>query len=458
MANEINANFSVDEVRDLSNEELGALLRGSGLDIRQLAKEAMALKKMKESADPEAEETKPAKKESPFELTLAKYPDFAITKRTPKTEQLLVVMPSCGGYYIKTTKNGAESIDELTRESYSKFSAGMEPIKMPEDFWLETVNPGVAFYDALERLTKKMGAVDAIKNHCFPKSIFRNMVTDKHYTGLVRFVTMYNEIPVLVKDFHLKYPNLGFWNENRYKEPWMFLRKMQEVFGIENTRDFIESIQDSLVDFDAIDSYQFSDEEWLERFFAVPMKYVSFKDYVLYSAYTMGYGDIMSTFFHELKDAWDMEIALYGKIKEKYPENLPTYHQQLSFKARLKKKEIDDAKMTHRAIELEYYNMNLLGFTFSVPQSGADMLDEAGQQANCLAGYIDKYANGETDIVFMRKKDTPETSYVTIEVKGGKIAQAYYARNKILSAADREVVDKWFAAVQKRLEKNEQIA
>jgi hypothetical protein len=309
---------NVNEVteQELSNEELGALLKEAGLDIRQLAMEARALKKLKEETKEKEDVPKKEKKENPFELTLVNYPDFAITKKTPRTTVLLVIMPSCDGYFIKTTKNGEESTEELTRENYAKFSSGMEPIKMPEDFWLNEVKPGVGFYDALKALTEKKPVVDAIKNHCFPKKLFGS--TESYWEQpLKEFIEMYENIPVLVKEFSMKYPDMVFW---KVKNAYLFLQKMQKVFGLENTRDFIESIQESLVDFKSPSGYKanaFTMETSVEELFGVPMKYDSFKEYVLYAAYSMGYGDDISKFLNELTDTWSLQKDLYGKIKDK---------------------------------------------------------------------------------------------------------------------------------------------
>ena len=120
-----------------------------GLDIKDLAKIAKAL----QSASTEKPE-KVVKNVAPsitkWELALCNYPDFAIKRTTAKTEQLLVVMPSCGGYYIKYNKNGQEVSEPLTEESYVKFTSGMPDIKLEDDMWVKTIITGKKFYDNLK--------------------------------------------------------------------------------------------------------------------------------------------------------------------------------------------------------------------------------------------------------------------------------------------------------------------
>ena len=84
------------------------------------------------------------------------------------------------------------------------------------------------------------------------------------------------------------------------------------------------------------------------------------------------------------------------------------------------------------------------GYLFISPKSAEDMRDEASQQSNCLATYIDRVANGERHIIFMRKEDEPEKSLVTIEIfPNGEVGQVKAARNKNPDVKYMEVVRKW---------------
>ena len=62
---------------------------------------------------------------------------------------------------------------------------------------------------------------------------------------------------------------------------------------------------------------------------------------------------------------------------------------------------------------------------------------------NCVASYIDKVLERRCDILFMRYKDSPCRSLVTIEVANGKIVQALQKFNDPLTAEQADVVEKW---------------
>lgn len=53
------------------------------------------------------------------------------------------------------------------------------------------------------------------------------------------------------------------------------------------------------------------------------------------------------------------------------------------------------------------------------PNSTQDIKDESVSQNNCVASYIDKVIDGECHILFLRKKDNPSQSLITIEIRNG---------------------------------------
>ena len=93
----------------------------------------------------------------------------------------------------------------------------------------------------------------------------------------------------------------------------------------------------------------------------------------------------------------------------------------------------------------EYYKDNL---TFSygnyivvLPKNTQDLVTEGNNMHHCVGSYVDKVADGETLIVFVRHKDTPNKCYITAEISplSGKIGQYYLAYDyKINKPEDRE--------------------
>ena len=97
------------------------------------------------------------------------------------------------------------------------------------------------------------------------------------------------------------------------------------------------------------------------------------------------------------------------------------------------------------------YEGNHMGYTFIAPKTKQDFLDEATMQCNCLAGYIEKFTEGNCLILFMRKKAAQEVSYITIELVNNSVVQAKLARNKAPSQYDIGVIEDWVEKCNKKM-------
>ena len=75
-----------------------------------------------------------------------------------------------------------------------------------------------------------------------------------------------------------------------------------------------------------------------------------------------------------------------------------------------------------------------------VPTCSDDFKDEGEQQSNCVyTMYLEKVLRGDTNVIFIRKKDNPNKSYITCEVQNnGWINQYYYAHNRYVPTSDIE--------------------
>ena len=80
------------------------------------------------------------------------------------------------------------------------------------------------------------------------------------------------------------------------------------------------------------------------------------------------------------------------------------------------------------------------------PQNIEDLFQEGRNNHNCVGSYCDRYANGSSNIGFIRKIDNPDQSYITIEVNSDftKVNQAFYSSNRdITSIRDIKFIESW---------------
>lgn len=73
-----------------------------------------------------------------------------------------------------------------------------------------------------------------------------------------------------------------------------------------------------------------------------------------------------------------------------------------------------------------------------IPENSLEIIDEGQQQRNCVGSYVRSVAEGRSTIFFVRKKESPEKSLVTVEYAHGHMTQCYYAGNRYVNRDSRE--------------------
>lgn len=135
----------------------------------------------------------------------------------------------------------------------------------------------------------------------------------------------------------------------------------------------------------------------------------------------------MAFLIRELCDYADMMRQLSNKY-DKYPRHFLTTHKIACRNYDRMKKE---------------YECSFGEYVFIYPKSTQDIKDEAACQSNCVSSYIDKVIDGYCHILFLRKKNSPKESLVTIEVRNDQIVQAKRRFNDDVTEEQKEVIDKF---------------
>ena len=154
--------------------------------------------------------------------------------------------------------------------------------------------------------------------------------------------------------------------------------------------------------------------------------------------------------FEALDDMRDLIGELYDYVKmmdtiskkyDKYPRHFLTTHQIASRNYNRLKREFPEELFKQR-INKEY-ECTYKDYVFIYPDCVQDIKTEAASQNNCVASYIDRVIDGSCHILFLRKKDHPKDSLVTIEVVNNKIVQAKRRFNYPVTQEDQEAIDYW---------------
>lgn len=147
-----------------------------------------------------------------------------------------------------------------------------------------------------------------------------------------------------------------------------------------------------------------------------------------YYAYYLGRGVYdffegnISSAFRYIRDF----LELCKKMDVKPPKE-DFFRSYINFKReyQMRKKEIDAAAIVRNyADKREALTFESEDFMVVIPQTSDDFKAEADAQHNCVFSmYLNRVINGETHVVFIRRKDNPTQSLITCEVRNGEIWQ-----------------------------------
>lgn len=198
------------------------------------------------------------------------------------------------------------------------------------------------------------------------------------------------------------------------------------------TKNDLWSIMQSLAPSDYNTTYD-NNRKLLSRFNYNLQSLLKYIDYLMtfegLSAYNLP---------REIGDYANMMYQISDKY-EKYPRYFLSTHKIAARNYNRLKHQFNERNF-QKQITPEY-EITHKDYKFFYPRSTQEIKDEAVQQQNCVASYIDKVINGGCHILFLRKKDEPTKSVVTIEVRNGKIVQALQKYNAPCTDEQREAVE-----------------
>lgn len=175
-----------------------------------------------------------------------------------------------------------------------------------------------------------------------------------------------------------------------------------------------------------------------DRYGYTPKSLLNYIDYLV--TYEALAPDCPSKILGEIDDNCNMLSQMSDKY-DKYPRHFLTSHQITSRTYQRWKEEFNEelfAKRVNTKMEV-----TIGDYKFIYPKTTKDIKDEAVQQSNCVASYIDKVIGGSCDIILMRKKNDVENSLVTVEVRNGKVVQARQRFNESVNESEQKALDKY---------------
>lgn len=168
-----------------------------------------------------------------------------------------------------------------------------------------------------------------------------------------------------------------------------------------------------------------------------------------------GFNHLCNEFYDYVK----MSSKLSNKF-EKYPRYFLSTHRITCRNYNRLKEYFEEQDFARRIDKELEYKIN--DYKFIYPETTQDIKDEAVQQANCVASYIQKVIDGNCHIMFLRqqnktlpKEEQYNKSLVTLEIRDYKVVQARGKFNRIVTTEEQNMIDQFNIYLTKLKNKRE---
>lgn len=140
--------------------------------------------------------------------------------------------------------------------------------------------------------------------------------------------------------------------------------------------------------------------------------------------------NLFDKIFIYLKQCKEMDIPFNSKAD--FREIIDTDKDFTVYRQNIENKKFKEV-LGRNAEKLKFSNDN---YEVVLPETPLDLIKEGQSQRNCVASYVNSVVDGQTLIVFVRKKDAKDNSYITCEIRNGRIRQYLLACNQSVTKTE----------------------
>lgn len=377
-----------------------------------------------------------------------------IIRRTSRTgiKRDLTIIPSEGLVFIRDVKKGVDKpvttegqVNQFFQMSGTQYANLIEQIKNSY-YHVEYVSYFAAriFSISQHQLTREF-----LKRGINPLHFFRANISFNKEKFLLE--KMENNSTTFFKVINYIEDNFDkIKNERDNTIPMKLLIHTLEVAEKINTNNAIwmlERVTESNSSFE-LSALDYWSEKTVSGIVDIVNKYhlnfQSYINYLFFDLYTQGINSIDHHVISLYDDTLNMQTLMYdGKVREKYPKHLKEAHDKtlLVYNLNLEYFEHQAAVKLHNDCKkLEYQDED---FCIITPEDSSELIKEGISLHHCVGSYVDKVNKGKTSILFLRKKDNPTESLITIEYQNGAIRQVRGLCERLMDGKERKFFDKW---------------
>lgn len=368
--------------------------------------------------------------------------DFIIDKnRNGKLYKQLVVIPSEKLVYIRDKSGDFPANNQSLAAFFSQMS------RSEYDNLMVNVNEWYVNFDKYEKIYYKLHLLQEIFHSTYNSDKFRYEMIKRGLNP--PYVSKYeqsylNDINLFAKIFKEAKKN----NKIRDSE-------LEDLFYIGRNINFnnvlyiLDKRKNSEFKITTGDSYYNDTSSLLSIIKKYNLDFTTFVDYLFDNLYYQGIEELDKGILTIYDDYLNMQRAIYGKVKYKYPDSLKLEHDKLVMKFNLHKQYYQNKIIKFnqdRIKELEYKTKK---YSIILPKTSQDIIDEGVNLHHCVGSYVEKVKDGKTYILFMRKTDDIDESLITIEFNDNSILMVRGLQNRYVNEEEKKFIQKW--AIEKNI-------
>lgn len=301
--------------------------------------------------------------------------------------------------------------------------------------WYESIPAGFIYKNNLKEVLK-----NTVYEHSKMWNFIRNQYTEYYNAKKLLRIAKYHSFEVLIK--------LKLYNLAKYAEKFWTTGNFKSIFGV--SKDYYEFMRKYNITYDELEKLKIYNTKdikvlrFLNKFNSYDLErikeYTKLDNFIKYFKENKLKDSTM--YLDYLRFAKKLKLDLKNK-KYLFPKNLKQAHDDLERQIEIMEQQINNEMILERIKTLSKNIYKNKKFKIFPADSVESLLDESQQQNNCVRTYVDRYAEGECDIYFMRKLDNPEKSLVTVEVRENKVVQKRTKNNDITTEEQDIFLKKW---------------
>lgn len=179
---------------------------------------------------------------------------------------------------------------------------------------------------------------------------------------------------------------------------------------------------------------------------------VNFQNWIIKNKVDFKYYKDYLMLLDEMKIEADTDNLITPKDLVKAHDNAVELFNIMTAEGKTKSIEKERAIQERRIKQLKRLEATVGDLTFIAPRTTQEIINEGKQLSHCVGGsqYVDGHFKGKTTIIFVRKKESIDQPFCTLEYKSGEIVQLRGKHNSRPDNSVLQTAEKWLLKINKK--------